>query len=200
MLSKKQLDELFGEYTGRHNFPSLHVAPKVMIIGHGRHGKDTVAALLVDALKLRFMASSEICSAVFIFDALKDEFGYTTPQECFEDRSNHRELWHQLISVFNFHDKAALIKLIYQYVDVYVGCRCVKELTGAKEAGEIDVTIWVDAIGRVPIDDEPSFSVHKGLAEYHIDNSADDPDQVILTELVNELALVIMDDFIIKQN
>jgi len=70
--------------------------PKLLIIGHARHGKDTLAELLRDTFELKFVSSSQAASDIFIFDELKDKYGYTTPEECFEDRVNHRAEWYDM--------------------------------------------------------------------------------------------------------
>jgi hypothetical protein len=50
-------------------------------------GKIAFAELLNESLK--FMSSSQGLD-IFIYDTLKEEHGYTSSVECFEDRVNYR--------------------------------------------------------------------------------------------------------------
>ena len=162
--------------------------PKIMLIGNAQHGKDTVAALLRDALGLQFRGSSEIANEAFIYDALKDELGYDNLEQCYNDRDNHRPLWHQLIKLFNFHDKAALSRLIFETEgqDMYVGCRNTEELQAAKKAGLFDYVVWVDASARKPDEKSTSFDISKCLADFTIDNNEEGESHLI--EVVNAFA------------
>ena len=62
---------------------------KLLIIGNGRHGKDTMAEILQRDHGIKFKASSMAASEIFINDALKEKYGYATAEECFNDRHNH---------------------------------------------------------------------------------------------------------------
>ena len=44
--------------------------PKLIIIGHGRHGKDTVCEILRDKYNFKFISSSQYCSEKVIFPIL----------------------------------------------------------------------------------------------------------------------------------
>ena len=50
--------------------------PKLLVIGHGRHGKDTVCEILRDHYGYTFESSSKFCSLQFIYNDLKDKYGY----------------------------------------------------------------------------------------------------------------------------
>ncbi len=49
---------------------------KLLVIGHGRHGKDTVCEILRDEYGYTFESSSKFCSKLFIYDDLKDKYEY----------------------------------------------------------------------------------------------------------------------------
>jgi len=101
---------------------------KLLIIGHARHGKDTCAEILQEHYGLSFMSSSQAAANIFIYDELKGKYDYTTPEQCFEDRMNHRKEWYDLICGFNITDKAALAKEILKINDCYVGMRDHREI------------------------------------------------------------------------
>ena len=97
--------------------------PKLLIIGHQRHGKDTLAEILNEEFGLRFKSSSLSAAEIFIYDELKYKYEYKTPEECFEDRVNHRAEWYNMICDYNKDDKARLAKGILESADCYVGMR-----------------------------------------------------------------------------
>ena len=84
----------------------------ILIIGHMRHGKTTVAEMLEDEYGLSSKDSSMACAEIFIYDELKDKYNYESFEECYEDRKQHRPEWFQMICDFNDPDKARLAKEI----------------------------------------------------------------------------------------
>lgn len=141
----------------------------LLIIGHGRHGKDTLAEIWDKHYGLRYTASSMMCARIFIFDALKDKYGYETLEECFEDRVNHRDEWKKMICDYNTPDKSKLSKEILRTNDCYVGLRDREEVDAAKAANLFKLIIWVDASERLP--PEPTCGVTKDDADVIIDNN-----------------------------
>jgi hypothetical protein len=131
---------------------------KLLIIGHGRHGKDTVAAMLKEEFRLTHLASSEASSTIFVFDALKEKYGYTTVEDCFNDRANHRAEWYDLICEYNADDQARLAKDIVKRANVYVGMRSQAELDACIEQGVFDAIIGV-VDPRKPFEDKASMSI-----------------------------------------
>jgi len=147
---------------------------KVYILGNSRHGKDLFAEILADRLGLTFCSSSLFMAKVFIYDALKDAIGYTSFEECYEDRHNHRATWHDLICSYNAKDPARLSREIFQEYDIYVGIRSNVEFEEAKREGLCDLAIWVDASCRLPDEGKDSFNIDKSKADFVIDNNDDE--------------------------
>lgn len=121
---------------------------KILILGHGRHGKDTVADMITELYGYTFLSSSHACAEVAVYPVLAPIYGYRTLEECYEDRVNHRKEWRQLISDYNTPDKTKLARHILSQCDGYVGLRCPLEFGAARHL--FDVTVWVDAFRRVP--------------------------------------------------
>ena len=96
---------------------------KLMILGHCRHGKDTMAEILRDEFGMTFESSSQSAADIFLYDLLKEKYGYETSEECFEDRHNHRQEWYEAICEYNKDDKAKLAKGIMERTNCYVGMR-----------------------------------------------------------------------------
>ena len=145
--------------------------PKLLIIGHMRHGKDSLAELLEEQIGLKFLSSSLAASNIFLYDALKEKYGYTTPEECFEDRMNRRPEWYQLICDYNKDDKARLAKGILEITDCYVGMRNRGEIQECIKQGLFDLIVWVDASERLPLEPKESFNIDKSCADIIIENN-----------------------------
>lgn len=128
---------------------------KILILGHGRHGKDTAAEYLAKACNFKFASSSEFANEHVIFPKLAPLYGYQTLEECFADRGNHRDEWRNLIREYNSLDRARLARNILEENDIYVGMRCHNEYAAAKDL--FDVIVWVDASSRHPR--EPSMTI-----------------------------------------
>ena len=143
---------------------------KVLILGHGRHGKDTVAEILEHTHGLTFQSSSRAACEIFIFKELcRSGFDYEDIEECYNDRHNHRELWKDMITRYNPpEDKAKLCKAIIAKNDCYVGMRCQMEYEASKDL--FDVVIWVDALKRHP--EDPTMAIKRDPTMTVIDNNA----------------------------
>lgn len=147
--------------------------PKILIIGHGRHGKDTLAEILEEQIGLKFTSSSQASADIFIFEELKDKYGYKTSEECFNDRANHRDEWYQLICSYNEKDKSRLAKEILKVNDCYVGMRDYEEIEESMKQNLFDIIIWVDASERLPLESRSSFNIDMTDADIVIYNNGD---------------------------
>lgn len=144
---------------------------KLAILGHARHGKDTCAELLRDNFNFKFLSSSQAAADIFIYDALKEKYGYTTPLECFEDRMNHRAEWYNMICEYNKENRTKLASHVLEITDCYVGMRDKSELTACVNADLFDVVIWVDASDRLPAESLDSCNIDKTCADFIIENN-----------------------------
>lgn len=131
---------------------------KLLIIGHKRHGKDTVAEFLMKHFGYTFESSSQAASRIFLFDALKEKYGYKTPEECFEDRVNRRAEWYDLICEYNKKDKTALAREIMKESGMYVGMRSNIEVEECLSQDIFDLVIGVYD-PRKPLEDVDSFNI-----------------------------------------
>ena len=156
---------------------------KLLILGHGTHGKDAVAEILRDKYNLSFKSSSQACADIFIFDSLKDVLGYSNAEECFNDRHNHRNLWYELIKAYNHEDRSRLASEILSICDVYVGMRDDKEYKASKHL--FDHIIWVDAHKRVKYVDPTLKIRHNYNTMHYLDNNGS------LEDLENNIAKIV---------
>lgn len=144
---------------------------KIILVGHGRHGKDTVADILHRKYGLSFRSSSEFCAKNVVFPALKDRYGYRSVEQCFNDRHNHRAEWYDLIAAYCREDAAKLGKEILEQSDIYCGLRNKREFHALRNGRHFNVSIWVDRSDHLPPEDGASNSIEPWMADYVIDNN-----------------------------
>jgi hypothetical protein len=144
---------------------------KLLIIGHGRHGKDTVCEMLSNKYAYSFESSSQFCSKLFIFDQLKEKYGYADEEECYADRHNHRAEWYDAICNYNVPDASRLGREIFRAHDIYCGLRNKREFFAMKNTGVFDYAIWVDRSDHLPPESKDSMSLEQWMADFIIDNN-----------------------------
>jgi hypothetical protein len=140
---------------------------KLFVLGHGRHGKDTVAKILHAHYGLTFRSSSEFVMVRAVWPFIGRDYG--TPAECFADRHNRRREWFDLISAYNRDDPARLARELFSEYDMYVGLRNCREFLAARELA--DLAIWVDASKRHLLEPADSMTVRSGDCDVIIDNN-----------------------------
>ena len=174
--------------------------PKFLILGHARHGKDTVAEILRDCYGFTFTSSSLFCAEKVIWAAVHNHADaldrhekagrpgmptlrlleelhmmkgreYPSYAECFADRANFRAAWFSLIAAYCYPNKERLAREIYAENDIYVGIRNTHELNAVLNSGLADVSIWVDAKERVDPEPLSSCTVEPWMAAFTIDNN-----------------------------
>lgn len=143
---------------------------KLFICSGKRAGKDHAALFLKSDMGLKFQSSSYFAAEEFIFDALKDKYGYSSIDDCFSDRHNHRSEWYDLIRGYNSEDPTKLSTQIFKTNDCYVGIRDRNELAAAKIKWPDCLVLWIDAEGRVESEDERSCTITKDQADIIIEN------------------------------
>lgn len=144
---------------------------KLLVIGHARHGKDTVCEILRDDFGLKFENSSSFCAKRFIYEKLKKKYGYATYVECFNNRHNHRAEWFNLISDYCKDDPARLGKEIFAENDIYCGLRNKREFEAMQEQSVFDYCIWVDRSDHLPPEPKDSMSLEQWMSDFTIDNN-----------------------------
>ena len=149
---------------------------KILVLGHGRHGKDTVSELLSKSYGFTFSSSSYFCAERFIFDEIKDEMGYGDINQCYNDRHNHRQLWRELIEGYNENDPSRLAREMLEVYDTYCGMRSNREYQASKDL--FDIILWVDASSRIDYVD-PTLDIEFNPYEMTlVDNNGDMHDLV----------------------
>ncbi len=160
---------------------------KMIIFGFKEHGKDTACEYLEEKYGISFSASSWHACKTFLFDQIKDRFGYQTHEECFEDRRNHRQLWYEAIRDYNREDRARMGREIFAANVIYCGIRDREEFEALKSEGAFDLAVWVDAGKRLPPEDSTSMNLTVRDSDRVIDNNG------TLEDLYRELDLLAQD-------
>lgn len=144
---------------------------KLIIFGYAQHGKDTACEYLRDRYGLTFSASSMFACRTFLYEQIKDRFGYRTMSACFEDRGAHRQLWYEAIRDYNTPDRTRLGRGIFAEHAVYCGIRDREEFEALRAEGAFNLAIWIDASQRVPAESTDSMKLTKADADLVIDNN-----------------------------
>ena len=137
-----------------HTVETFHRKPKILILGHGRHGKDTAAKIISEVCDISFVSSSWAALDA-IYPALKITTGIDSKIELYNRRHENRELWKSLIGLYNTPDKTALTKHILSKNDMYVGMRCKDEYEHSKIL--FDHVFWVDRSNIETVDKSMSI-------------------------------------------
>lgn len=149
----------------------MNKLPKLLIIGHGRHGKDTVSEIISSTYNYKFENSSRFCSKLFIYDKFKNKYNYKNEVECFNDRHNRRQEWYDAISEYNTPDAARLGKEIFKKNNIYCGLRKKNEFEAMVNDKVFDYSIWVDRTQHLPKEDITSMTLNESMADFIVDNN-----------------------------
>ena len=144
--------------------------PKLLIIGHGRHGKDTVADIISERYGLTKISSSMFAAERVVMPWLAKYRGLTYPsvEECYDDRVNHRQDWYLAISEYNQDDLARLASEVLETSDIYVGMRDDREFYASRHL--FDYVVGVNAFARIPKAD-PTFLIDLSECDFVIENN-----------------------------
>ena len=141
---------------------------KLLILGYGRHGKDTLAEIFRDNFGMSFISSSLAACEIAIFPILKEKYNYKTKEECYGDRHRRRKEWYDMICNYNKDDGARLCKDILKLNDCYVGMRSKREFDASKHL--FNLIIFVDASERHPVESNESCTISRKDADIIIMN------------------------------
>ena len=142
-------------------------ALRLLIIGHGRHGKDTVGDILRDNYGLRAVSSSEFAAQKAVFPLVSDL--YPDWRAAYADRHAHRDLWFHAIRAYNLRPGKMLAEQILERHDIYTGMRSRDEFERSRHV--FDLVVWVDASRRLPPEPGGSMELSSGDAGWIVDNN-----------------------------
>lgn len=144
---------------------------KILILGHGEHGKTDLADMLASRLNFSYWDSSMAACEKAVYPVLKDRYGYASIEECYNDRRNHRGEWADLMEKYN-NPPYRLASEILAVSSAYVGMRRQRELNACNEIGLFDYIIAVDGFDRMPAEGSDSIDIDVlKEAHYIVDNN-----------------------------
>lgn len=162
--------DLFGVQDER---PPVKVRlPRILIVGHGRHGKDTVADIMKEKYGYRVVSSSWWCTEHVVRPYLAS-FGitYASNEEAYAERGDFRKEWYDAIANYNSPDLTRVARGIFEEHDAYCGMRNQRELWAGRYTKVFDCVVWVDASDRLPPEDKSSNKIEPWMADYILDNN-----------------------------
>jgi len=139
---------------------------KLAISGPGQAGKGTVSQYISDNWGIRYQQSTSEAAAAVVFRDITKQ--YSTVEECWADRANHREEWGQIIADFNQPDGIGLYRQMAGQNDIFDGIRRRAELQKCKEVGLVDKVVWLNR-PNIPLDASLDYGDEE--ADYIVDNS-----------------------------
>lgn len=104
---------------------------------------------------------------------LKNLYDYSSIEECYEDRHNHRQEWFELISQYNEADASLLGREIFAEFDIYCGLRNKREFFALKNCEAYDYAIWVDRSEHCEPESKKSMTIEPWMCDYVVDNNRD---------------------------
>lgn len=130
---------------------------RVLILGHGGHGKDAAAEALAP-LGLPGISSSAFLAERVVRPVLEDAgIRYEDIDACLADRKAHRSIWFDAISRYCENDRARVSReILAAGYRVHVGIRCPDEFEAARQL--FDVTLWIERPDQ-PIEDPSSMAI-----------------------------------------
>lgn len=145
---------------------------KIIVLGHARHGKDTVCNILRSAYGLSFVSSSYFVAEKAVRPYLAN-MGIIYPDfdTCYADRVNHRSKWFDAISEYNKDDAARLGRELFKEHDIYCGIRNIREFKALKAERAFFCAFWVDRSEIEPEEAQSSNTIGRENADYIINNN-----------------------------
>lgn len=147
---------------------------KLLVIGHAKHGKDTLCEFLHQDHGLSFVSSSYFAAERAVRPALAAQgLVYPDLASCFADRARHRPLWKQAIEAYNTPDPTRLCREMMAGHDIYCGLRSRREFEACMDEEVFDAVAWVDRSALVGPEPLSSMELTERDADYLVDNNRD---------------------------
>jgi hypothetical protein len=141
---------------------------KILVLGHGGHGKGTFCKLLEEIYGYKSHSSSK-AAWPFIWPSLLESSGGKwamlppdiKSEYAYLNRSEDRVLLKELILLLNTPDKTTLTRLVLEKGDVYDGMRSIEEFLPSRKY--FDIIFWVDGSERKGPDPSLDIPYDEGM-------------------------------------
>lgn len=154
---------------------SDHVRRNILIVGHGRSGKDTAADLLHG--KGRLLNAGSLSWHALPFMA--KELGIT-PQKAWDERHAKRQFWKDHLDTLRAHDTLFLVKLALKHGNIVTGLRAREEMDAAQASGLFSSIVWIERPGT-PVDPTVCFGPQDSTDILHNTGTLEDFEAKLLT-------------------
>lgn len=144
----------------------------IMLLGYGRAGKGTFCDV-ANKMGMTAISSSYMACKLGAFDALAEKHGFASSEAFYPNRHVDRQGCYEAICDMVAHDRAYLGEKIFEAYNIYDGCRDDQEFYAIRDAGLIDLTIWIEAGDRIPAESADSMKTHRGMADIVLFNDKD---------------------------
>ncbi|MDE2438782.1 MAG: hypothetical protein KGN01_05330 [Patescibacteria group bacterium] len=131
------------------------LSTRILIVGHGRSGKDESALYLGRRLGLRYTGSTSLAVRPLLAHAIYGKNDLLTQEHCYAHRHEDREYWYEYCNLLRRIDPLMLIKLCLSFSDILVGTRSFEELNNAVKVQRPTHILWLER--SVPIDPTLEF-------------------------------------------
>lgn len=105
---------------------------------------------------MRFVGST----SHYLLPFMAEELGLSL-EEAWATRHQHRMAWYRKGRELREVDPLTLLRLSMAENDLVVGCRDFEEIDAARDAGLLDLVIWVDPGDRVPPDPTLKYGIER---------------------------------------
>lgn len=152
---------------------------KIVIVGHGRAGKDTVAEFL-RMLGFKYTHGTSWYGRQFVADHL----GLPDADACWHERHKDRQLWKEIID----KNAEAVYKLCLEENNIITGLRRVRDVEWFKEHHK-PLIIWVER--DVPVDPTLEFGPEQAHIIINNNGTEEDMKWIVLRVLNIGLSTII---------
>lgn len=129
--------------------------PNILLVGHGRCGKDTACEYLAKITTLRNAGTTSkyLCMEVAHRLGLSEEEAYARRHESDEMRIQ----WYNIGNEIREKGPTTLARMAFENGEISGGVRDYEEIVSCKNEGLADIIIWVEN-NRVPMDPTVKFT------------------------------------------
>jgi hypothetical protein len=126
--------------------------PVLAIVGPGRSGKDTMAEWCRDHTILEYKGGSSYTGCKYVAERLGLSW-----HDTWRTRHERRMDWYNILNEYRKDDPTKLIRECLEHSDIVCGLRDRTELLASRDAGLIDLVVWIDR--PVPHDPTITFTI-----------------------------------------
>lgn len=113
----------------------------MLLVGHGRCGKDTAGEYLARISNLKFAGTTSKYLAPYVAAVMG-----VSVEEAYRDRHRNRDQWYRIGNELREKDPGILIRESLEHGDIVGGIRDIEEVDAAHRGGMADLVIWIENI------------------------------------------------------